>query len=312
MMETSKIFLLYIVSFVMIILQRPISSEQVTVSHVYWDGFAFYFPVSKQAVQDRLDQWHEENGNCESRRLSLPDFPIFPDLINEDQHPLYIDVGHIMFTDFENGSDPYNPLFYGTEVTVTIPFLISTQSHLPLHSLTLALFYDRSRGDFPKPNFIYNYIPVNDILFDDEKFLMRNGSDEMKMTFQSLHDPCVPPPDIVQHEFDDYITTDYQSGLRKPDFDYCDRHPEKNNFCSLAERLKPDINDNLGDLCQIWVTPNQERCVTSVKVATVTRGFRKALLLCEDQSTIMNVIVSEAYSGNFTMDLKYPCINDKE
>ncbi|XP_071822233.1 uncharacterized protein [Apostichopus japonicus] len=291
-----------------ILLEQTISAKQITVAHGYWEGVSFFIPVSRKIVQDRLNQWHDQNGDCQSPRLFLPDSPIFPGLIKEDQHPMYFDFGPVTFTDFENGMDPHNPLFYGLEISVSIPFLTGTQSHLPFHSLALSIFYERSRGDFPKPNFMFNYLPVDEILLDGGKLEMRNGSDVLKITFQRLHDSCVPPPDIEQQEYDEYLTMDYQSGLIKPDFDYCDCHRTRNDFCAMAEQLKPDIDDNLGNMCQIWGFPNKEQCETSVNVETVTRGFREAMLLFEVEDAI-NAIASD-YSGNFTIGLKYPCLQE--
>ncbi|XP_071823193.1 uncharacterized protein [Apostichopus japonicus] len=292
-----------------ILLEQTSSAEEITVARARWEGVSFFIPVSRKIVQDRLNQWHDQNGDCQSPRLFLPDSPIFPGLIKEDQHPMYFDFGPVTFTDFEYGMDPHNPLFYGIEFSVSIPFLTSTQSHLPFHSLALSVFYERSRGDFPKPNFMFNYLPVDEILLDEGKLEMRNGSDVLKITFQRLHDSCVLPPDIIQHEFDEYLTMDYQSGLIKPDFDYCDCHRTGNDYCALAEQLKPDIDDNLGDMCQILGMTNKERCEASVNVETVTNGFREAVLLFEVEDAI-NAIASESVSANFTIGLKYPCLQE--
>lgn len=100
----------------------------------------------------------------------MPDVPILPDLHNSDRHPVYISFGHMKSHDFD-GYLEENPntcvSVSGLEVAVTIPLLAGAPDGPPVYALALAKFYEKSRGDIPKINFLYPYIPVDEITMND-------------------------------------------------------------------------------------------------------------------------------------------------
>ncbi|XP_071823831.1 uncharacterized protein [Apostichopus japonicus] len=276
------------------------------VSRLYWDGVAFYIPVSRDVIQKRLDDWYESNSDvCQGPRLFLPNFRVFPELMNETQHPIYIDFGYMTFSDFEDGSDPHNPLFYGIEVAVTIPLLTDQPDGPPKYSLALAKFYDRSRVDFPKPNILYPYIPADELTLDDEGASILIGEERMSVTFQRQNHPCIPPADVIRHEFDAFVNEDFHLGIPEPHFEYSKCDPCKNKFCAAEEKLQCAVSRYAPNLCQVWVPIDVFPCATSVQVGTVTDYFRDFMLFGDNT---INVIASETFFGNFTIGLKYPCI----
>lgn len=242
---------------------------------------------------------------CSGPRLFLPNYRVFPKLLNKGQHPIYIDFGYVTFFEFEDGSDPQNPLFYGIEVAVTIPLLTDQPDGPPAYSLALAKFYDRSRGDFPKPNILYPYIPADKLTLDDNGAYVQIGDDEFSVTFDRQTHPCIPPPSIVRHEFDEFVAHDLQLGTPEPHFEYCHCNPSATKFCSHAENITCAVSRYAPNLCQIWQPSSLRSCVTSVRVGTVTDYFRDFMLFGDDP---INVIASETMSSNFTIGFKYPCM----
>lgn len=59
---------------------------------------------------------------------------------------------------------------------MTIPLLAGAPDGPPVYALALAKFYPKSRGDIPKINFLYPYIPVDEITMNDYgAFLAHRG-----------------------------------------------------------------------------------------------------------------------------------------
>ncbi|KAJ8043937.1 hypothetical protein HOLleu_11261 [Holothuria leucospilota] len=274
-----------------------------------WDGIDFYISVKRDAIQKKLDAFHISRSNgCDDRpRLYVPDGPILPDLHNSDRHPVYIDFGHMKSHDFD-GYLEENPntcvSVSGLEVAVTIPLLAGAPDGPPVYALALAKFYEKSRGDMPKINFLYPYIPVDEIKMSDYGAVVRNGNDEMRVTFNRLIHPCKPLDSMVNEEFEEFIHSDFQFGLPQPDYSFCDRHSFESKFCANAERIKCGVQRYSPNLCQQWSSKTTKHCVTTVEIKKITSWFREYILLGDDP---VNILASETHSSNFSIALKYPC-----
>ncbi|KAJ8023495.1 hypothetical protein HOLleu_35953 [Holothuria leucospilota] len=166
------------------------------------------------------------------------------------------------------------------------------------------MFYERSRGDIPKTNFLYPYIPVDEISMNDYGAIVRDGSDEFKLSFNQPSTSCKPPSSIVKEEFEKFALSDFQFGLPAPDFSFCDRHSFASRFCANAERIKCDVKRYAPNICMKWTSRDIQHCATTVEIEKITSGFRDIILVGDDP---INILASESNHYNSSVTLKYPC-----
>ncbi|KAJ8051067.1 hypothetical protein HOLleu_04496 [Holothuria leucospilota] len=274
-----------------------------------WSGVAFYISVERDAIKKKLDDYHNSvsNGCGDGPRLFVPEDPVLQEIHNNDRHPVYIDFGFIRSHDFdnylENNPDPCVSTS-GLEVAVTIPLLADKPKGKPSYALALTKFYEKSRGDIPKINVLYPYIPVDEISLSEDGAIVRNGSDEMRISFKRSNNPCKPPISVVKEEFDEFLFSDFTFGLPAPDYSFCDRHFFESQFCAKAERIKCGVQRHSPNLCQMLETNDVESCETTVEIENITSGFREFILLGNDP---VDILASESFHCNSTVALKYPC-----
>lgn len=240
-------------------------------------------------------------------RLFIPETAFLPDLQHRGHHPVYIEVGYVTSHDFDEYlEDNPSPLVSvsGLEVTVTIPLLGGTSDGPPVYALALATFYEKSRGDIPKTNFLYPYIPVDEIRMNDYGAIVRNGSDEFKLSFNQPSTSCKPPASIVKEEFEKFVLSDFQFGLPAPDFSFCDRHSFESRFCANAERIRGVVSRYSPNLCTKWTSRDIQHCATTVEIEKITSGFRDIILVGVDP---IYILASEINRCNCSINLKYPC-----
>ncbi|KAJ8030292.1 hypothetical protein HOLleu_26659 [Holothuria leucospilota] len=195
---------------------------------------------------------------------------------------------------------------HGMEFAVVIPLLTDHPDGNPHYSLALKNFYERGRGDIPKPNIAFPYVPVDEITRRDNSVIVRNGSEEIHLSFERHTYRCKPVDPEVRHEFDEYVDQDLQFGVTEPNFSFCDRHPVENRYCAISQSIKCKVHRSSPNICQTsWKTPSKESCDTPVQIVKVTPGFRDMMLLGAGE---IEIIATESYSGNFSLGLKYPCI----
>ncbi|KAJ8051069.1 hypothetical protein HOLleu_04498 [Holothuria leucospilota] len=274
-----------------------------------WNGVGFYISVEREAIKKKLDNYHSSVSNeCnEGPRLFVPKVSVFPTMHNNDRHPVYVDFGFMRSHDFDEYlKDNPNPCVStsGLEVAVTIPLLAGKPDGPPIYALALTKFYEKSRGDIPKINFLYPYIPVDEISLRDNIALVRNGSDEMKISFNRSSHYCKSSALIVKEEFNEFLFSNFQFGLPVPDYSFCDRHSFKSKFCSNAERIKCGVQRYAPNLCQVWKSNDFGSCAATVEIKNITSGFRNFILLDDNP---VNILASQRFHGNTTMALKYPC-----
>ncbi|KAJ8023494.1 hypothetical protein HOLleu_35951 [Holothuria leucospilota] len=279
------------------------------VSSGSWDGVGFYIAVKREAVQEKLDAFHRSTSNqCgDGPRLFIPEISVLPNLHHSDYHPVYIDIGDLKSHDFDDYlKENSNPCVSvsGMEIAVTIPLLAGTPNGPPEYALALAMFYERSRGDIPKINILYPYIPVDEITLNEHSAAVINGRDEMRISFSRFNERCEPATGIVKEEFEQFILSDVQFGIPAPDYSFCERHSFENKFCSNAERIKSYVHRYSPNLCQKWTSNDPEECETEVAIENITSGFRDILLVGDEP---VNILASEVLHYNFSIALKYPC-----
>ncbi|KAJ8051070.1 hypothetical protein HOLleu_04500 [Holothuria leucospilota] len=266
--------------------------------------------VKRDVIQAKLNDYCSSVSNgCSDvgPRLFVPKDPVLKEIPNNDRHPIYVDFGFIRSHDFdeylENNPDPCVSTS-GLEAAVTIPLLAGAPNGPPVYSLALAKFYEKSRGDIPKINFLYPYIPVNEISLSNDGAFVRNGSDEMRVSFHHTGNFCKQPALMVKEEFYEFVFSDFQFGLPAPDYSFCDRHSFSSQFCSNAERIKCGVQRYSPNLCQVWWANDVEACETMVNMENITSGFREFILLGKDP---VNILSSQMFHSNTTTALKYPC-----
>ncbi|KAJ8031010.1 hypothetical protein HOLleu_27601 [Holothuria leucospilota] len=209
--------------------------EEEIVQDLLWDGVGAYIAVERQFIQEKLDDFHSSGSTaCNGPKLFLPEKPVFPDTLEDNQHVAYLAVGYWQFNDFQSYSDSRYSYRIMT-ASVEIPLLTDNPTGIPHYSLSVALFYDKDITDFPKPNMAYPYIPVEEITMINNSFVMRNGTDEMVLLLKNT-DPCKPELPVARHEFDKFSEQEFQVALSEPDFSFCDRHPVDNHFCRTAKK----------------------------------------------------------------------------
>ncbi|KAJ8050940.1 hypothetical protein HOLleu_04328 [Holothuria leucospilota] len=276
------------------------------VHNIRWDGYIAYMPVDRRLVQDRLDSWYNSISNvCGGPRLYLPEEPVFPDILNKDQHVVYFDTGYVKHHDFEDFPDK-SVSVNGLEFAVVIPLLADHPKGHPKYSLALSKFYQRDRGDFPQPNLAFPYIPVDVLKMNETNVYMRNGDDEMKVSYERLVNPCEPAIEVSRHELDEFITQEFQLGVPEPDFSFCDRHPSENQVCQTLQSIRCDLHRSSPNICQSsWNSEERMVCFASAQVTRIDKWFRDFMMLGNGPA---EVIASDSLTGNFSLGLKYPCL----
>lgn len=232
---------------------------------------------------------------------------MLPNLHHCDYHPVYIDIGHLKSSNFDDYlKENPNPSVSvsGMEIAVTIPLLASTAKGRPVYALALAMLYEKSRGDIPKINILYPYIPVDEIKMNEHGAVVRNGREEMSISFSQLNQHCEPVTGIVKEEFEQFILGDLHFGIPTPDYSFCERHSFKNEFCSNAKRIQSNVHRYSPNLCQEWTSNDPVECETEVAIENITSGFRDILLVGDEP---INILASEVLHYNFSIALKYPC-----
>lgn len=75
-------------------------------------------------------------------------------------------------------------------------------------------------------------------MYNNTDVVLRNGEDELHFHIDSQTDPCQPPRRIIRHEFEEYLSKELQLGSSNPDFGFCDRHQDVDNyFCSKVREI---------------------------------------------------------------------------
>ncbi|KAJ8023426.1 hypothetical protein HOLleu_35870 [Holothuria leucospilota] len=157
--------------------------------------------------------------------MSVLGVPVLPELHPADHYPVYIDFGYLTshyFDDYWNRNPNNCVSTSGFEVAGTIPLLADSSNGSPIYVLALAKFYERWRGDIPKTNHLYPYIPVDEIKRDKYGAVAKNGSDKIRVFFHDLKHPCKPPSSSVKEEFDDFMFSMFHFGLPAPEYSFCD------------------------------------------------------------------------------------------
>ncbi|KAJ8041735.1 hypothetical protein HOLleu_12635 [Holothuria leucospilota] len=274
-----------------------------------WEGVTAYLQVDRHRVQERLDAWHNSNKDaCNAPRLYIPENPVFPNILNETHHVIYIDVGQLDFYNFKGYPDKRVSV-NGLEFSVAIPLLADDPKGLPKYSLALSVFYPRNRGDFPKPNIIFPYTPVDVLEMNNTSVVVQNGNEELRLSFERFLDPCMPPPSIVRHELVEFLDKEFQLGVPEPDISFCKTHPYENHYCSTALKILDEVLLASPNICQSpWKSKNgvsSISCMTPLRIEKITDGFLDFLLIGDDP---VQVVASESLIGNFSVGLKYPCM----
>ncbi|KAJ8021455.1 hypothetical protein HOLleu_38665 [Holothuria leucospilota] len=279
------------------------------VTSAAWDGVGFCIYVKRETIQKRLDAYHNSiSDGCGGRpSLVIPEKRGFSDLETSDYHPVFVTFGHVTSHDFDDylkhNPDPCVAVS-GLEVSVKIPLLAANASGPPIYALSVAKLYEKSRGDIPKINFLYPYFPVDEIQFNDSEFVVKNGSDEMRVSVIKHNHPCESPRPIVMEEFEEFRVSEFYFGLSKPDFSFCDRHSFQSDFCTNAKQVQSAVDRHAPNICQKYEVSNKRACDASVEVVNITSGFRDFILLGRDP---INILASESYSSDTVVGLKYPC-----
>ncbi|KAJ8031012.1 hypothetical protein HOLleu_27603 [Holothuria leucospilota] len=277
----------------------------------FWDGINAYVAVDREIIQKKLNEWHISNsGLCDAPKLYLPETPIFPGVIGANKHAVFIGVGNLTFHDFDPYADSH--LWMAEAVTmvgVVIPLLADSPKGVPQYSLALGIYYEKNLGDFPKSNVMYPYFPVDEIRINNNRFVMRNGSEEMTVSLNRYTNPCKPTSPVVRHELDHLIRQEFHLGNPEPDFSFCDRHPIDNHFCETAKRIRCEVSRSVPNICQTpWHALKRHACQGTMEILNVTPILRDAMLLPPDP---IEVFASEVLIGNFSIGLKYPCIENE-
>ncbi|KAJ8041733.1 hypothetical protein HOLleu_12633 [Holothuria leucospilota] len=136
--------------------------------------------------------------------------------------------------------------------------------------------------------------------------VLRNGDNELLLFFEQQY-PCLPPPSVVRHKFDQFVDQEFQFGVPEPNFSFCYTHPYDNHYCSTARQILDEVLLASPNICQSsWKSPDRVSCRSTVKIESITDSFREFLLLGEGP---VRVVSSQRMYGNFTIGLKYPCLD---
>ncbi|KAJ8041766.1 hypothetical protein HOLleu_12671 [Holothuria leucospilota] len=268
-----------------------------------WDGILAYIPANRQLIQEKLDTWHNSiSETCNGPRLYLPETEAFPGILDKDQHVVHIEIGYVNY----HIPDKCNSV-NGVELGLVIPLLSDDPKGPPKYSLALIKFYQRDRVEPPYSNHSFPYLPVDELTMTDSSVVMRNGSDEILLSFERFNKPCKPAPAMSKHELDEFLTRNFQFGLPQPGFSSCDRRPSYNQFCKCIESIQCDLPRCYPEVCETaWYSNERVTCSASVQITNISEGFRDFMMLGDGP---IEVIAADSITGDFTMNQsKCPCL----
>ncbi|KAJ8024227.1 hypothetical protein HOLleu_36897 [Holothuria leucospilota] len=129
-----------------------IDGRTVKLAHRAWKGVVGYIAVERKAVQDKLDYYNAHLSPFGGPLLFLPRTPVFPDILNETQHVLYVDSGNITVIKCEPGVPKCCPSVTKPISATSIPLLTDDPDGTPKYSLGLNIFYSKYSIDVRNDN----------------------------------------------------------------------------------------------------------------------------------------------------------------
>ncbi|KAJ8021329.1 hypothetical protein HOLleu_38495 [Holothuria leucospilota] len=234
-------------------------------------------------------------------QLYVPKKPVFPDLLNNDQHVVYVDFGLSSSKDFIDDSSISSS---GVESGVIIPFLSDSPNGPPKYSIAMAELYSRDRVEPAKPNIMYPFISIDEMTVEDNEAFWRNGDEELHVSFVKSN-PCQTPSAATKEVFVKFFTGLSLLGWSEPDLEMCNRHPTKNYYCSVMNTIKDDVEEALPNVCQTYDIADVVECAASFDIIEVTPGFREFLLINDNA---IDIIAAERFYCNATTTFKFPCV----
>lgn len=235
-------------------------------------------------------------------RLYIPDEPVFSDgILSCEQHIAYIDFG---INNFLNSDS----LTSFPVVAVTIPFLSGHPKEPPKYSLALGELFQRNNSLISSSNFAFPHITIDEVTITSDEVILRNGSDEMRVSYTRYIDPCVPTSSRVRDEFEQFLSEDKEIGAAETNFDICDIEQfQQSEFCKIVDGIRCGISRVGPNFCQsAWNSSDKVVCKTTFEFLNVTSGFRNFMMMKEDP---VNILATESLYGNFTIGVDYPCID---
>ncbi|KAJ8024226.1 hypothetical protein HOLleu_36894 [Holothuria leucospilota] len=288
------------------------NGRTVTLSHDTWRGVVGYIPVDRKAVQEKLDVYNIHQGSCGGPLLYLPENPVFPEILNETQHVVYIDFGTITQFDteeFKTVEAHTYPSLSRPESFLLIPLLSNEPKGPAAFALVLDVFYPRNRSDLPNIGITFNYVPVDDVSISRTEAIVRDGNEEIRISIDIHDSPCTPAPSGISHELDEFLEDNSVLGFSQPDFSSCEGL-QGNRFCSLVERIKDDVIFFAPNICfSSWGSPTSISCQARMEVLNITSEFRQRMLLGIDDP--IHFIASESYNVYGATVVKFPCVKSE-
>lgn len=237
-------------------------------------------------------------------QLYVPRAPIFSNL-PEGKHVIYMDFGYHLTRDLaeEFTIASMKPMFY-----ILIPLVSDSQDGLPHYSLPLANFILPShKNEDIAETTLFPFHEADELAISESSFYLRYQRDEIRIQF-IIPKQCERPPQLIRHEFDELVLEGALLGSHTGKLFFCNPPPyttDAEGYCSLMEGMREDIGYLFPNVCTVYSSQDERACNTSFTVTGITQGFRDMLLLGGKN---IDFFSSEMFYGNFTMGIKYPCV----
>ncbi|KAJ8018915.1 hypothetical protein HOLleu_42821 [Holothuria leucospilota] len=256
------------------------------------DGHSGYFAVPKERVEAKLAEL-QQHKSCHDARLTVPNRPILPEILQPDEHVVAIAYGKLGAKSIEDSLPSNVKAKYETKAATVyffIPFLTGPNRYAePKYKLALGSFVSTT-----KP-FIHPYIAIPmeqvDLLEVRSDGLSNVDANEvLNITWSQLCE-CKEPDEIILHDFEEYIDEFTTSFKINPDFSFCDEPGAGNNiYCKYR---------NITDCaCQFWTHGHLKSCeAKNLSVINVTGKFKEVGLLIDGPQDAVLTEINEGLHG---------------
>lgn len=237
-------------------------------------------------------------------QLYVPSQPIFPN-VTEGKHVVYIDFGYQGTRDLAKQFTitSMKPIFY-----ILIPLVSDSPNGLPHYNLPLANFIlPAHRNEDMIGTTLFPFQEADALIICDSSVHLRHQGEEIKVEY-SVSEPCTKPPQLLSDEFQELVLEGALLGSHSGNVFFCNSRPystQASSYCNLMDGIRHDVECAYPDVCTVYKSEDERACTASFQITKITEGFREMLLLGDNP---INIVSSEMFGGNYTIDIKYPCV----
>ncbi|KAJ8033463.1 hypothetical protein HOLleu_23712 [Holothuria leucospilota] len=221
-------------------------------------------------------------------RLTVPNRPILPEILQPDQHVVAILCGKLGAKD----SLPTNvKAKYETKADIVlffIPFLTGPNpSAEPTYKLALGSFVSTKKPFFHAINLVIPTEQVDLLQLRPDGVTIVDANGGLNITWPQLCE-CEVPDEIIVHDFEEYIDDFTISFKSNPNFSFCDEPGAGDDiFCNYRNTIDCP--------CQFWTHGRTKKCkAANFSVTNITGKFKELSLLIDGPKDAVLTEINEA------------------